>query len=470
MAADSLVARRRAMPDGGSAWRSSMQAPHHHTDRDVGAASIGAGLLAAYAVTGDHDYLRAARAAGDFLLGVAEPAAGGLRWPDWADPDGRRSDTHFTSFDDGAAGISDYLWTLYDVTHESRFRTGALAGVRWLVAQAEGRSCPETACSWRWTDDPDWRVQHYGVGMGQAGIVLVLDTFADRTNDSTFRAYARAGAARLRALTANGTRPLPRSSDESATHETGFLSGSAGAAYMFLERYRRDRDPVDLATARRLLAWVDDQAGRGLGGNGQLAVRRRRGCLDGLGLRARSRRDRVGEPAGRPYDRRRRLPRACAPGRKLAAARRRPRRRLGRAARRCRLSAARRTRQRRRRDRLGARGPGPRGHRHGRQPLCRAHGARRAPHRGAPRPARGVLVREPDERRSTAARRAVLALGRRRNRRVRRSARRLVRADPGGQHGGWPPATDKIGATPCARTPQPRRFASSRCTRLRARP
>ena len=158
LAADSLVARSRAMPDGGSAWRSSMQAPHHHTDRDVGAASIGAGLLAAYAVTGDHDYLRAARAAGDFLLGVAEPAAGGLRWPDWADPDGRRSDTHFTSFDDGAAGISDYLWTLYTVTHESRFRTAALAGVRWLVAQAEGRSCPETACSWRWTDDPDRRV------------------------------------------------------------------------------------------------------------------------------------------------------------------------------------------------------------------------------------------------------------------------------------------------------------------------
>ena len=259
MAADSLVARRRAMPDGGSAWRSSMQAPHHHTDRDVGAASIGAGLLAAYAVTGDHDYLRAARAAGDFLLGVAEPAAGGLRWPDWADQDGRRSDTHFTSFDDGAAGISDYLWTLYTVTHESRFRTAALAGVRWLVAQAGGRSCPETACTWRWTDDPDRRVQHYGIGMGQAGIVLVLDTFADRTNDPTFRAYARAGAAQLRALTANGTRPLPRSSDDSATHETGFLSGSAGAAYMFLERYRRDRDPVDLVTARRLLAWVDDQ-------------------------------------------------------------------------------------------------------------------------------------------------------------------------------------------------------------------
>jgi hypothetical protein len=226
----------------------------------VGAASIGEGLLAAYAVTHDARYLRAASAAGEFLLGVAEPAAGGLRWPDWADPDGGRSDTHFTSFDDGAPGISDYLWSLYEVTHERRFRAGALAGMRWLVAQAEGRSCPETACSWRWTDDPDRRTAYYGVGMGQAGIVLALDAFADRTGDPTFRAYARAGAARLRELTANGTRPLPSGSGEAATHETGFLSGSAGAAYMFLERHRRDRDPADLATARRLLAWVDDQA------------------------------------------------------------------------------------------------------------------------------------------------------------------------------------------------------------------
>jgi hypothetical protein len=53
MAADSLVARHRAMPDGGWAWRSSIQAPHYQTDRDVGAASVGEGLLAAYAVTRD---------------------------------------------------------------------------------------------------------------------------------------------------------------------------------------------------------------------------------------------------------------------------------------------------------------------------------------------------------------------------------------------------------------------------------
>ena len=258
-AADSLVARRRAMPRGGWAWRSAIQAPHFQTDRDVGAASIGEGLLAAYAVTRDGRYRRAAVAAGDFLLGVAEPADGGLRWPDWADPDGRRSATHFTSFDDGAAGISDFLWRLSNVTGLHRFRSAALAGMHWVLAQARGSSCPETACSWRWTDDPDWDVAYHGVGMGQAGIVLTLDAFADRTGDPTFRAYARAGAARLRELTAEGTVPLPRGS-ESATHETGFLSGSAGVAYVLLHRYLRDRDPADLATARRLLDWVNGLA------------------------------------------------------------------------------------------------------------------------------------------------------------------------------------------------------------------
>ena len=142
---------------------------------------------------------------------------------------------------------------------ERRFRAGALAGMRWLVAQADGASCPESSCSWRWTDDPSWPLGYNGVGMGQAGIVLTLDAFADRTGDPTFRAYARAGAARLRELTADGTRPLPRGS-QNAAPDTGFLSGSAGAAYMFLERYARDRDPADLATARGLLRWVNDQA------------------------------------------------------------------------------------------------------------------------------------------------------------------------------------------------------------------
>ena len=266
MAADSLLARHETMPTGGWAWRSAIQAPHYQTDRDVGAASIGEGLLAAYGVTGDSRYLSAAKAAGDFLLGVAEPDSGGLRWPDWADPDGQRSTTHYTSYDDGAAGISDYLLQLANVSGELRFRTAALGGMRWLIAQAGGSSCPQTECSWRWTDDPSDIVAYNGVGMGQAGIVLALDTFADATGDRTFREYARAGAARLRTLTRDGRRPLPQGSEHPGVFETGFLNGSAGAAFVFLERYAHDHARVDLETAKRLLGWVNDHAeadGRG---------------------------------------------------------------------------------------------------------------------------------------------------------------------------------------------------------------
>ena len=259
MAADSLVARRRAMPDGGSAWQSSMQAPHHHTDRDVGAASIGAGLLAAYAVTRRRPLPSCCTGGG--RLPARRGRAGGRRAALARLGRSGRTPVRHAFHELRRRRGRDQRLPLEAVRGHARVAFPHGRACRYALAgrAGGGPSCPATACSWRWTDDPDWRVQHYGVGMGQAGIVLVLDTFADRTNDASFRAYARAGAAQLRALTANGTRPLPRSSDESARHETGFLSGSAGAAYMFLERYRRDRDPVDLATARRLLAWVDDQ-------------------------------------------------------------------------------------------------------------------------------------------------------------------------------------------------------------------
>jgi len=115
-AADSLLARYVAAAGGGWAWRSSIQAPHYFTDRDVGAAGIAMGLLAAYHTTHRRRYLEGARHAGDWLLAVAERTrGGGLRWPDWHDRKGV-SDTHFTSFDDGAAGVSDLLWQLGPAT------------------------------------------------------------------------------------------------------------------------------------------------------------------------------------------------------------------------------------------------------------------------------------------------------------------------------------------------------------------
>ena len=169
---------------------------------------------------------------------------------------------------------------------------------------------------------------------------------------------------------------------------------------MFLERYRRDRDPVDLATARRLLALGRRPGGRAVGRErsaGRSPESAGAWTASGfeLGVAGIAW---VNLQAAR-IDRRRRLPRAratapeagCGASPSAAASGRSCpampglRQHVG-------LDSGARG------DRLGARGPRPRGHRHGREPRRRAVGARRAPRRGAPRPARGVLVREPDRR------------------------------------------------------------------------
>ena len=260
MAADSLVARRRVMPDGGSAWRSSIQAPHHHTDRDVGAASIGAGppcrlrgharpRLPSCCAGGGRLPARRGRAGGE--AGCAGPTG-----PIRTDAGPTRISRASTTARPGSATTSGRCTTSRTSRVSAPARSPVCAG--WSRRPRAGPAPrPRAPGAGRTIRPGAWSTT--ASAWARRASCSLLDTFADRTNDSTFRAYARAGAAQLRALTANGARPLPRSSDERATHETGFLSGSAGAAYMFLERYRRDHDPVDLATARRLLAWVDDQ-------------------------------------------------------------------------------------------------------------------------------------------------------------------------------------------------------------------
>ena len=81
----------------------------------------------------------------------------------------------------------------------------------------------------------------------------------------------------------------------------------------------------------------------------------------------------------------------------------------------------------------------------------------------------GVLVREPDRHPSSAAGRALLALGLRWNRCLRRPARRVVRRAPGGEHGLTRPKRplQNRGPGPCVRT-RHTLGPSSRCARPRA--
>jgi hypothetical protein len=253
---------RSAVPvdGGGSAWRSAIQAPHLQTDRDVGAAGIAYGLLALADVTNDErqraSYIDAARQAADFLVAGQEGEPG--RWPDFRDP-GEISLVAYTSFDDGAAGIADLLWLMWERTGEEHYRSAALAGVDWLVEQAtgaDGEDCP-AVCRWSWSDVGKASYRN-GMGEGQAGIVYALSMFAKRTGDERYAEYAQGGAAYLEnRLDQDGGMP---ESDTEQQRNTGFLHGAAGTTFSFLQMYITTNDDRWLDAARKGLEFLDRTA------------------------------------------------------------------------------------------------------------------------------------------------------------------------------------------------------------------
>ena len=407
-------------PQGGWAWRSAIQAPHYQTDRDVGAASIGAGLLAAYAVTrrcratGAPPWPRATscsaspsrrRRAALARLGRSERASGR-----------RRTSRASTTARPGSATTSGGCSAS---TREPRFRDGALAGMRWLVAQAEGPSCPadvvlvavdgRSVLARRATTASAW---------ARRASSSTLDAFADRTGDPTFRAYARAGAARLRQLTAR--RHAPAAARLRGRDPRDRVPVRLGRRGVHVPRALRARSRPGRSRDRaRAAALGERPGGRGPLGRAVLAdqSRQRGDAASGFELGAAG----IAWVNLRAYerDRRSRVPRSRAPRGRVAAG---PWRSADRRGPSCPATPPSRSTS----GSTAAR-PGSAGCwrtslvraltrlRTARPPGRRSSGLRAA--RG-PRSPRGVLVRQPDRRPATAARRALMALGLRRDRRA----------------------------------------------------
>ncbi|MGH6890328.1 MAG: lanthionine synthetase LanC family protein [Rhizomicrobium sp.] len=263
--AHSLIARAEPVTwvDGhrtGSAWKSP-DASSYWIGRGRGAAGIGMALLAAYDTTGDAGYLSASGAAGDFLVAAQVPAGSG-RWPVAYNPSGPAENAS-TSFEDGAPGIADFLWQLYERTGNARYASAALAGMDWEISEAEapnGLTCPPV-CVWPQQDVGPGNVDN-GMGHGIAGIALAFNAFAQRragvdpARSTRYAAYARAAGAALESQMVRTK--LPRGGIVARIPEkpgarvfaAGFESGSAGDAFLFYQlylttgraQYRRDAD------------------------------------------------------------------------------------------------------------------------------------------------------------------------------------------------------------------------------------
>jgi uncharacterized protein YyaL (SSP411 family) len=257
--AGSLIDRHVEPKTGGWAWQSVIQPHHLQVDRDVGTASVGIGFLAAYDVEHDQGYLSAAESAGDWLIGVAQPAkGGGVEWPDWDDGNGSVHNIHYHSYDDGAPGIADFLWRLSVESGITKYADEAKLAMEWEEHEAKappGQSCPGTQCYWTWAHEKS--VQYTGMGEGVAGIAYAFDAFAQETGDPSYEQYALAAAAWLEAhISAQGAIPEVASGH---AFDTGYLSGSAGDAFLFARLAQSTGDQRWLNDAKTLETWVSGQ-------------------------------------------------------------------------------------------------------------------------------------------------------------------------------------------------------------------
>lgn len=273
---DSLIAMHE---DANSGWRfkSAIQAPHYQTDRDVGASGIGMGFLVlADRYPEEVKWQQTAEQTANWLISVAQKDSNGrMYWPDYADDD-EQSDSAYTSFDDGTLGISDFFWQLYERTQNESYRAVAESSLAWTLAQAENvGSTDRPAYRWLWDKSDESSGYQMGMGMGVVGIVHALAEYHQRLQASNPALAAQSkqymdGAVRyissVRSELGNNNgdaRALPETGligqDGDTNMNSGYLSGTAGAAFMYLKLYKVFNDRQYLEQAERSLSWLADE-------------------------------------------------------------------------------------------------------------------------------------------------------------------------------------------------------------------
>lgn len=174
--------------------------PHANPDLFNGSAGRLRLHLLLFDATGEAEHLKAAVAAGDFLLDAAESASGELSWtiPSGYDT---LSGLVCTGYAHGAAGIADALLDLFDATEDEHYLAGATGAGRWLARLARPSLDDGSGATWPEVEGgprtgPTWCRGSAGIGRFwlHASALDALPEAADLALRSA-RMIARAGRA-----------------------------------------------------------------------------------------------------------------------------------------------------------------------------------------------------------------------------------------------------------------------------------
>jgi hypothetical protein len=257
---------------GGWRFKSAIQAPHYQTDRDVGAASVGEGFLVLSKIDD-------AKKTANWLMAVSsQDGEGGRYWPDYVD-DHETSSDFYTSFDDGMIGIGDFFWQLYEKTNDPQYTKIYIETINWTLSQAEPYQKDRLrGYRWKW-DVSDTNSPYYmGMGEGAAGITYALADCYQRLQHSDTNLAGRCkdyvngslnyieSVRQELARNIGSSMAIPETgvigSDGGTELDSGYLSGVAGDAFMYMHLYKVFDNKEYLNQATGLLDYLsDDQHG-----------------------------------------------------------------------------------------------------------------------------------------------------------------------------------------------------------------
>ncbi|HZT54943.1 MAG TPA: lanthionine synthetase LanC family protein [Burkholderiaceae bacterium] len=215
----------------------------------VGDAGVGAAFLARARLRGDAAALLVATEVGDALLARAQRDGDALGWD------------HQVEVIYGTAGTALFLLELAAAVPDgARFRDGALAAGRHLIASSKSDDKEPGRRYWRWALAGN--ATYTGFSHGTAGVAYALLRIGLECKDDACVQAAKDGAEWLQALAVrDGELVHWPVAPKSSTSMGGWCHGPPGTARLFLLLYGATKEQRWLDTALGSARWVMAQAG-----------------------------------------------------------------------------------------------------------------------------------------------------------------------------------------------------------------